>query len=74
MTAWAAAVCVVEDEVVVVAAADADRQGGYALAVLHVAILGEDFEEVGRLHGWRAPVGDGVRDSASKARVRMPFS
>lgn len=65
---------VVEDEVAVVAAAYADRQGGYALALLYFAILGEDFDEIRCCHGLRVPVVDGARDSASrKVRVtRMP--
>ena len=67
---------VVEDEVVVVAAADADRQGIDALALLYFAILGEDFDEIRCCHGLRVPVVDGARDSASrKVRVtRMPLA
>ena len=67
---------VVEDEVVVVAAAYADRQGVDALAPLHFAILGEDFNVVRRLHGLRPLLVEGARDSASrKVRVtRMPLA
>ncbi|MNN35937.1 hypothetical protein D3C81_1498050 [compost metagenome] len=67
---------VVEDEVVAVAAPDADRQGLDPLAPLHFAILGEDFKVIGRLHGLRLLLVEGARDSASrKVRVtRMPLA
>ena len=44
------AVGVVQDDVVIVAAAQADRQRGHLVPVQYVAVAGQDFDEVGGFH------------------------